>query len=197
MTETATFPFDTSTSPDDEAATGPDRRKLLLLIAVGVIVSSVVGYFLAVSLFGGAEPATTPKALSPTAAPQASALPSASPPATPRVVAGAVNRNPFLPLVYPPAAGSGGTAAAPAAPAPAVTTPAGSAATPAGMSAFKLLSVAGSQAVVTIDSVRYTVSAGQGFAGTYKLVATSGGACADFTNSGKRMSLCEGQTLLF
>ncbi len=203
MTETATFPFDASTISDDDDAAGPDRRKLLLLIAVGVIASALVGYFVAVQLFGGAEPVTAPVTGARTVpAPLAAASPPA-PAAPPRSVTAAANRNPFVPLAFAPvaaaAAGSGSAAAAPRAPLAAAAPaqqPSTSAATP-GMTTFKVLSISGNQAVVTIDGSRYTASVGQTFAKTFKLIATSGGVCGDFSNGATRLGLCEGQTLIF
>lgn len=192
MSDTATFPFDTSQDLDDVEAT-KSRRPLYLLLAVGAVVAAVVGYFLAVSVFGGAGEVAAPAAVSPTA-PAANASPSTNPPQQVRqTVAVGVNRNPFLPLVFPTTAG--GTAAAPVAtPAP---SPSAQQTTTPGMTTFKVLSIAGSRATVSIDGVRYTVTVGQSFARTYKLVSTSGGVCGEFTNAGSRLGLCEGQTLIF
>jgi hypothetical protein len=48
----------------------------------------------------------------------------------------------------------------------------------------------GTQAQVEVDGTVYTVSEGDTFAGTFKLVSISG-SCASFTNGGSSFSLCE------
>jgi len=193
MSDTTPFPFD-SPSPDDEAGTQPDRRRLFVLITVGVIASVVAGYFLTTLLFGAENQVTSSLAVSGTVpAPVASGAP-ASPKATPQSVAGTVYRNPFLPLVSAaPAA-----AASPVSPAPSTTAPGGPSpsATTAGMTTFKVLDVTGNKAVVTIDGKQYKMSVGQKFAKTYKLNSTSGSKCAVFGSSDGTISLCEGSTLI-
>lgn len=198
MTDQATFPFDAMAEPDDPA-TGMDRRRLLLFLSVGVIASAVIGYFLVVALFSGDDQIAAPTASTlTTSAPPASSTPSASLAPAPQSSPGPVNRNPFIPLVFPPAAGTGaGAPAAGATAAPGSAVPPQSAPTTPGMVTFKVLSVAGTRAVVNVDGVRYAASVGRTFAKTYKLVATAGGACGDFLSGGSRFVLCEGQTLIF
>lgn len=197
MTDTTAFPFDGEASTDEEITAGPNRRRLLLFIAVGVVVAALIGYLLVGVLFAGSEQLAPGAAnpLVPGASRLTPASPTPSPKAAPQSVA-AAGRNPFLPLVAPVAAAApAGGAAAPAGAAPAVPTSAPSS-TP-GMTTFKVLSVSGNQAVVTIDGKRYTPSTGQAFATTYRLVSTSDGMCADFTKGQTRFGLCEGQTLIF
>ncbi|MGB9378607.1 MAG: hypothetical protein WCB04_13970 [Mycobacteriales bacterium] len=196
MTETATFPFAPAKAPEDEATPAlSGRRKLFVLVAVGAVLAGLAGYFLITSLFGGG--AATPAALPVAKGNPPAAVASAVPTPKTQTFLSSPTRNPFLPLVAGPAAAAAAAPApapvAPVAPAPAATNPA----TTPGMTTFKLVSVAGNKATANIDGVSYPVTVGQVFAGTYKLTATSGNACATFSHSGKTISLCEGQTLLF
>jgi len=220
MSDTSAFPFGSAGGSGDDAAR-PDRRKLLLFVAVGVLAVALVGYLLTAVIGGKFQgkappaggPSLPPIAGGPLALPGASAQPSpnASPAPTPGPQSFAItgDRNPFIPLVTEGAgAGSGAVPAIPGTPGgtlPAVPgTPGGTGSAPSPSpsgapttTTFKLVSVSGTYAAVTINEKSYTVKPGQTFATKYRLITISDGKCAEFTQSGNPLSLCEGQTVTF
>ncbi|MDP9240554.1 MAG: hypothetical protein M3O55_07950 [Actinomycetota bacterium] len=200
MSETTSFPFDsTPGAPAVDGEVG-NRRRLLLLVAAGVLVVAVLGYFLAVTVLGGGNdqlPVGRSAPHLPGGALVATA-PAVAPKVVPKSFAGVVGRDPFGALVTAPtgggAAATGGAATTPTA---APTAPATTPATTPGMTTFKVLSVTGSKATVSVDTTKYTMNVGQVFAKTYKLLKTTGGSCASFAYGEMRFSLCEGQTFIF
>lgn len=199
MSETTSFPFDSTPGAHAVDGEGGNRRRLLLLVGAGVLVVAVLGYFLAVSVLGGGTDALPVGGGAPHLPGGAiAATAPAAPKVVPKTFAGVVGRDPFGALVTAPTGGgavaTGGAATTPAAPpAPAATTPA----TTPGMTTFKVLSVSGSKATVSVDAKKYTMSVGQVFAKSYKLLKTTGGSCAAFAYGEMRFSLCEGQTFIF
>lgn len=202
MSETmTTFPFEASLDNGVEPET-PDRRKLFVLLAVGVLIAALLGYFVAVPLLSADKVTSPPPVVGHAAAAGAKVNPVVPPKVVPKTFAGVTGKDPFHPLVRQPAAGAAGTSTtttsttAPAA-GSTVTQPATTPATTPGMVTFKVLSVSGSKATVSVDTKKYTASVGQVFAKSYKLLKTSGGSCAAFVYGEMRFSLCEGQTFIF
>jgi hypothetical protein len=199
MSETTTLPFDSaSAAPAAETEQRPDRRKLLLILAAGAVVFALLGYFVALPFLSGGTAKVPPAADAPARAAAGTAVP-AKPKVVPKTFNDVIGRDPFAPLVTAAAAtaaAAGGTAAAAggtAATTPATTTPA----TTAGKTTFKVITVTGSKAAVSVDAKKYTVSTGHVFATTYRLLKTTGGSCASFSYGEMRFSLCEGQTFIF
>ncbi|MEP6696015.1 MAG: hypothetical protein ABJA34_03950 [Pseudonocardiales bacterium] len=196
MSETSGFPFDPDVGAP--AAGAGSRRRLLLFVAAGVLILAALGYYLAVSVLGGTDP-VVPAVAGRSRLPDPGALAAPSMPnVAPKTFSDVIGRDPFGPLVTAPAAGA--AAAAPAAPAPtAIPAPgaAGATGTTPGMTTFKVLGVSGNQAIVSLDTKKYTVTVGATFATAYKLLKTSGGSCAAFAYGEMRFDLCEGQTLIF
>lgn len=198
MSETTSLPFVSAMEAEVEVE-GPDRRRLLLLIAVGVLLAALVAYFVAVRLLGGGHPAAGSVKAPVHRGAAAAAV--AKPKVVPKTFTDVVGRDPFAPLVTPPAAKTASTStvttanpAAPAAsPAPAAVAPP----TTAGLTTFKVLSVSGNSSTVLVDTKKYTVNTGQVFAGTYRLLKTSDGSCGSFSHGEMRFNLCEGQTFIF
>ncbi len=208
------------TNVDPAKADADSRRRVLMLLGIGVGLLAAA-FLLPKVLFGGGDDASTDALNSPTASstPGAVETPGASPDqagtapgSTPTTVAlGALpesyevfaTRNPFTPLVSPsstPAADGSGDAATGTGdganpPAPDNGTE------PRMQQQVALLDVAGTSdssavATVTVDGVVYQVQLNQIFATNYKAVSIDLSAgCAGFLLGDDAFSLCRGEEI--
>lgn len=204
---------------------GPDRKRLAIIGGVGVVVVGALAVFALSRGGGGggsASPTSSTRS-SASAATAPRRLPTASTTTTTAVATMPdsfqtfTERNPFQPSVdlgtaggtTPTTAGAG----APAAPSPTTTAGTGTAAAPgktvgagsvaspaAGAgTAVQLLSVSSAggapTASVQVGSTAYTVTPGQTFTTSYKLVSLSG-SCGKFLFGDSPFSLCTGEQVL-
>jgi hypothetical protein len=216
MTESS-FPFET-TGEGPEATGGGDRRKVALVAGAGALAVAVLGYFVVVPMLSGSADDESPVASvvhhtvstkkAKTPAKPAVAKPLPQPASYADVYA---RQDPFKPLVVEPVA-----PAAPAAPAgavpPAGTTTtgttgstSGSGSTAGGSSAsvggqrvalVHVYTKDGKQYAQTkVGDTVYSPAVGGVFAGSYKLLATSG-STATYLFGDEQFSLSEGQEVL-
>jgi hypothetical protein len=183
-----------------------------LLVVLGVVALGAV-VFAIVSGGGGPEqaaPAPTPTASSTVGAGGGASAPSgASPSPSPSSTPGAPTfelseaRDPFRPLVVPPAEGStgaGGEVSPAPTPVASAGPGAGGAPAPAGGQEVELLDVVvddqgTTRAQVKVGTTVSTVAAGETFASTYKLLSIQG-ACATMLNGDDNFTLCKGEQAL-
>jgi hypothetical protein len=204
---------------------GPDRKRLAIIGGVGVVVVGALAVFALTSGGGGggsASPTSSTRA-SASAATAPRRLPTASTTTTTAVATMPdsfqtfTERNPFQPSVDLGTAGgtTPTTAGAPVAPSPTATTTAGTGTAaapgkttgagsvaspgPGAGTAVQLLSVSSAggapTASVQVGSTVYTVTPGQTFATSYKLVSLSG-SCGKFLFGDSPFSLCTGEQVL-
>jgi hypothetical protein len=195
MTETTASPLDPV--PDEPEAEGPqNRRRMLLFVGAGVVVAALVGYFVVFPLLQSpAKPVASTLTVAKPPVASSSPVPTAKPTVVPKSFTDVMGRDPFIPLVLPGGTGGGATPANPSATPSTGASPAPS--TAAGKTTFTLISVTGSKSTVSVDAKKYTMSVGQVFAKSYRLLKTVSGACASFSYGAMRFSLCEGQTFIY
>lgn len=181
-------------------ATAPEPARRVspaLIVALVVIAVAALGFFVVRPLlFPPVEepaPAPPPRAAQPT--PEPSPSPSPAPPAETFEVF--ESKDPFRPLVV---AGAPGPATVAATPGAAPTEPGvAGAPAPAGGQRVSVLDIF-EQSGVTLVQVKvgttvYTVSTGQTFATTFKLLSVSG-RCATFLNGDDKFTLCVGEEIV-
>jgi hypothetical protein len=210
MTESS-FPFET-TGEEPETTGGGDRRKVALVAGAGALAVAVLGYFVVVPMLSGSadespvasvvhHTVTTKKAKAP-AKPAVKPLPQ---PASYADVS--ARQDPFKPLVAEPVAAPVAAPAGAVPPAGTTTTTTG---TTSGSTAGGSSASVGGQRVALVhvytkdgkqyaqtkvgDTV-YTPAVGGVFAGSYKLLATSG-STATYLFGDEQFSLSEGQEVL-
>jgi hypothetical protein len=214
MTESS-FPF--AAAGEEVAETGTDRKKLLLVAVAGVLAVAVLGYFVVLpKLSGSADDAPvasvvhhrTPAQQATTTAKKAAAKTVAQPPAYADVSA---RQDPFKPLVakpvevpaaapgaVPPPTGTTGTTGTTAGSTTSGSTSSGSSASVGGqrVALVHVFSKDGkSYAQTKVGDTVYTPGVGGVFAGSYKLLATSG-KTATYLFGDEQFSLSEGQEVL-
>jgi hypothetical protein len=219
MTE-STFPFD-APGDEPEAPAEGSKRKLALVAGAGALAVAVLGYFVVVPMLSGSGDTSGPVAIvhrapkKATTKAKAKAKPAAKPVAQPASYADVSARtDPFKPLIVEPEA--------PAAPAGVVAPPAGTdtsggttaagsettagstGSTPAGSASVGGQRVAlvhvyakdgKSYAQTKVGDKVYSPTVGGVFAGSYKLLATSG-KTATYLFGDEQFSLSEGQEVL-
>jgi hypothetical protein len=201
MTE-STFPFEAA---DDEPETsGADRRKLALVAGAGALAVAVLGYFVVVPMLSGGSSSsgdsfvlhhtvrpktkakTTAKAAPKKAAPQPASYADVS-----------ARTDPFKPLIEEPDTTTAATTTTAAAPATTASAP--TSATSVGGQRVALLHVYtkdGKQYAQTrVGSEVFDPAVGTTFAGSYKLLATSG-TSATYLFGDEQFSLNEGDEVL-
>jgi hypothetical protein len=219
MTESS-FPFQGTAvadgSADLEESRG-NRRTVLILALVGVLVLGALAYFF---VFSGGDDATdtslpTARSTGTVATPTPSASP--KPAKAPKLSKKAIGKDPFEALVV---ASEGGGAAAPAGgtavtdPGTSVTgggttvtggttggttsggtTSGGTATSPKALT-VKVISVVAdnSSARVTVGSKAYSIAVGDVFGTYFKSLRLKNGRCGSFQYGDERFDLCEGET---
>jgi type IV pilus biogenesis protein PilP len=192
------------------ASQGPNKRTMIVLCAVlGVLAVVAVVRFAGMS-GGGGDDGTSSASPSPSVVvPATASTTTTTAPGEPTVPSGEfdalVGRDPFEPVVQlessaTSAGDSTASTAAAGAPDPggSSTPPATTAApSPSGDATIVLVDVVAAtdgstQARVTVGGTEYTVSAGQTFAGSYKVVSISG-TCGQFLYGDAPFSLCKGE----
>jgi hypothetical protein len=215
----SSFPFQgtpVADGPSDLDEANSNRRTVLILAVVGVLVVGALAYFF---VFSGGDD-TTDESL-PVRAPRTVVTPSpTAPPApvkAPKLAKKSIGKDPFKALVVPAAAGSDTDAApvvggaAPAvtgggavAPVPAGSTggstggdtsPGGSAVSSKPLT-VKMIAVTAdnSSARVTVGTKSYSVAVGDVFGTYFKALRLKNGKCGSFQYGDERFDLCEGET---
>jgi hypothetical protein len=221
MTESS-FPFQgtpVADGPADLEESRGNRRTVLILAVVGVLVLGALAYFFVFS--GGDDPAdeslpvrpSTGSVVTPTPAP------TAAPVKAPKLSKKLIGKDPFKPLVVAPVEGSdtaGGAVVPPAGSGATVNPPAagGGIVAGGGSSAgggtagasdpgtstkpvnVKVISVASdnSSGRVTVGTKAYSVAVGDVFGTYFKVLRLKNGKCGSFSYGDERFDLCEGET---
>jgi hypothetical protein len=216
MSDTS-FPFagtqvvDGPGASQDEAS--GNRRTILILALVGVLVLGALAYFFVFS--GGDEPTDTSLPTPRSTGVQATPTPTKAPAVVkaPKLSKKSVGKDPFKALVLPAADGG----AAPAGETPVTgstpvtgggttitgggTTTGGTTTTGGGTTSstpvtVKVISVTdnNSSARVKVGSQVYTVAVGDVFATYFKALRLKNGKCGSFQYGDERFDLCEGET---
>jgi hypothetical protein len=217
MTESS-FPFQgtaVADGPADFEESSGNRRTVLILAVVGVLVLGALAYFFVFA--GGEEPTDTSLPTRRSTGVQSTPTPSA--PAAvkaPKLSKKAIGKDPFKPLVVPPVVNSGGTGGV-AGGGTTVTTGGGGAVittqpgtsggttggTSTGGSAVsstpltvKVISVTAdnSSGRVTVGKKTYSVAVGDVFGTYFKTLRLKNGKCGSFQYGDERFDLCEGET---
>lgn len=199
---------------DVEKSQGGDRRRVMILLGIGVGLL-LAAFLLPKVLFGGSdEPETfdsstppvagsTPGAVtspggSSTGGSSTTTVPSDPLPESYEVFA---TRNPFTPLVAPTTGGATGTTVPGGTGSGTSTPPSGGGTEPRVQQSIALLDVARgsdgtSVATVTVDGVVYPVRVDQVFATNYKVVSIDlPGRCASFLLGDDPFTLCAGEEI--
>jgi hypothetical protein len=221
----SSFPFQGTSVADGpadfEEASG-NRRTVLILAVVGVLVLGALAYFFVFA--GGDEPTDTSLPTRRSNGTQSTPTPTPSVPPVvkaPKLSNKAIGKDPFKPLVVPPAAGSGvvagggavaggGLVVTPIAGgggAVVTTQPGTSGGTTGGTSTggsavsskpltVKVISVTAdnSSGRVTVGAKTYSVAVGDVFGTYFKALRLKNGECGSFQYGDERFELCEGET---
>lgn len=207
MTE-STFPFEAV--GDEPESSGTDRRKTLLVAGAGAVAVAVLGYFVVLPMLSGPSNETSFTAVhhakAKTTAKTATKATAKKPTTQPASYADvSARQDPFKPLVQEPVAAP--AAAAPAGATTGTTATSGTAtapttsgsATSVGGQRVILLHVYGKDgkqyAQTKVGDKVYSPVVGATFAGSYKLLATSG-STATYLFGDEQFSLSEGQEVL-
>ncbi len=222
MTESS-FPFQgtaVADGPADIEEASGNRRTVLILAVVGILVLGALAYFFVFA--GGDEPTDTSLPARRSTGLQSTPTPTPSAPAVvkaPKLSNKAIGKDPFKPLVVPPASGAGvgtgggvvsggGTVVTPVGGGAVVTTqPGTSGGTAGGTSAggsavsskpltVKVISVTAdnSSGRVTVGAKTYSVAVGDVFGTYFKTLRLKNGKCGSFQYGDERFDLCEGET---
>jgi hypothetical protein len=223
MTESS-FPFQgtaVADGPADLEEASGNRRTVLILAVVGVLVLGALAYFFVFA--GGDEPTDTSLPTRRSTGVQATPTPTPSVPAVvkaPKLSKKAIGKDPFKPLVVPAAVGdgvvaggtggavTGGTVVTPVGGGAVVTTqPGTSGGTTGGTSTggsavsstpltVKVISVTAdnSSGRVTVGKKTYSVAVGDVFGTYFKTLRLKNGKCGSFQYGDERFDLCEGET---
>jgi hypothetical protein len=214
----SSFPFQGTQVADGPAAQEDargNRRTILILAVVGILVLGALAYFFVFS--GGEDPvdsAATPQSNGVQATPTPTPTPVAK---APKLSKKAIGKDPFEALVV---ASEGGGAAAPAVGTPVTdpgtsvtgggttvtggttggttsggTTSGGTATSPKALT-VKVISVVAdnSSARVTVGSKAYSIAVGDVFGTYFKSLRLKNGKCGSFQYGDERFDLCEGET---
>jgi hypothetical protein len=218
MTESS-FPFPGTAvadgSADLEESRG-NRRTVLILALVGVLVLGALAYFF---VFSGGDDATdtslpTARSTGTVATPTPSAAP--KPAKAPKLSKKAIGKDPFKALVVEsagggaaarpgvtpvidlgtPVTGGGTTVTGGGTPVTGGGTTAGGTATSPKALTVRVLSVASdnSSGRVTVGSKSYSVAVGDVFGTYFKALRLKNGKCGSFQYGDERFDLCEGET---
>jgi hypothetical protein len=177
--------------PDhDEQGSGPDRRKLLLIVggAALAVLLGLAAWFLFFS--GSGSSANDGLVIVHKSAPAAAAPKAAAPVPAAKPINEAIGRDPFTPVVKPVTASSTTTAAAGASAAAGSTT---SSSTSSGTSVtLQMVKVTPTSATLKVDGKSYTASVGQVFATNFKLYGLFDAQCAGVLYGDQSVPLCVG-----
>ena len=217
----SSFPFQGTSvadGPADFEEASSNRRTVLILAVVGVLVLGALAYFFVFA--GGDEPTDTSLPTRRSTGVQSTPTPTPSVPPVvkaPKLSNKAIGNDPFKPLVVPPAAGggvvSGGTGGHVVTPvtggggAVVTTQPGTSGGTTGGTSTggsavsskpltVKVISVTAdnSSGRVTVGAKTYSVAVGDVFGTYFKSLRLKNGKCGSFQYGDERFDLCEGET---
>jgi hypothetical protein len=219
----SSFPFQGTSvadGPADYEEASSNRRTVLILAVVGVLVLGALAYFFVFA--GGDEPTDTSLPTRRSTGLQATPTPTPSVPPVvkaPKLSKKAIGKDPFKPLVVPPAAGSGGGVVSGGTGGVVVVTPVtgggtsvvttqpgtsgGTGGTSTGGSAVsskpltvKVISVTAdnSSGRVMVGSKTYSVAVGDVFGTYFKSLRLKNGKCGSFQYGDERFDLCEGET---
>jgi hypothetical protein len=218
MTESS-FPFQgtaVADGPADFEESSGNRRTVLILAVVGVLVLGALAYFFVFA--GGDDPTDTSLPTRRSTGVQSTPTPSV--PAVvkaPKLSKKAIGKDPFKPLVVAPAAGTGGavsgTGGVVVTPVTGggvtvvTTQPGTSGGTTGGTSTggsavsstpltVKVISVTAdnSSGRVTVGKKTYSVAVGDVFGTYFKTLRLKNGKCGSFQYGDERFDLCEGET---
>jgi len=213
----SSFPFQgtaVADGPADLEETRGNRRTVLILAVVGVLVLGALAYFFVFS--GGEDPADESLPVRRTPNVQVTPTPAATPVPVkaPKLTKKAFGKDPFKALVVaaPESDGAGAPAVGAFQPGNNVAGAGGNAGTPVGGGTaaggtddpgtstkpvnVKVVSVASdnSSGRVTVGTKSYSVAVGDVFGTYFKVLRLKNGKCGSFTYGDERFDLCEGET---
>jgi hypothetical protein len=218
----SSFPFQGTSVADGpadfEEASG-NRRTVLILAVVGILVLGALAYFFVFA--GGDEPTDTSLPTRRSTGLQSTPTPTPSVPPVvkaPKLSNKAIGKDPFKPLVVPPAAGGaavsggtggvvvvtpvtgGGTTVTTTQPGTSGGTSGGTSTGGSAVSSkpltVKVISVTAdnSSGRVTVGAKTYSVAVGDVFGTYFKALRLKNGKCGSFQYGDERFDLCEGET---